>query len=264
MLRNVFLKTLRDQRTPLLWWAVGMILLALYMALLYPSIAKPEFANLLEMYPASIKALLGEMASLATAEGYVDAYMFSMMLPLLFLIYGMILGSGAIAGEEERGTLDWLLSKPLKRWRVVAQKAAGIVVLMAGLAAATWLGMAIGALSADMKISLARLAEATFSNMLLGLAFAALALALSCLRGSRGFSAGVAGAIGVASYFLNTYAPLVEALKPYRGWSLFYHAQGAKPLLNGLQWEHVAVMAGVALVLFAVSLLAFERRDVAV
>ncbi len=264
MLRNVFLKTLRDQRTPLLWWAVGMTALGLYMGVFYPSIAKPEFVNLLEMYPASIKALLGEMASLATPEGYVDAYMFSMMVPLLFLIYGMILGSGAVAQEEERGTLDWLLSKPLKRWQIVAHKAVAIVVLTAGLGVATWLGMALGSLAADMKLNLTRLAEATFSNVLLGLAFAALTLALSCLRGSRGFAAGIAGAVGVASYFINAYAPLVEGLKPYRGWSLFYHAQGAKPLLNGLQWEHAAVMGGVALVLFVVSLFAFERRDVAV
>ncbi len=38
MLSNVFLKSLRDQRKPLIWWSVGLIAIAILTMLFYPSI----------------------------------------------------------------------------------------------------------------------------------------------------------------------------------------------------------------------------------
>ena len=40
------------------------------------------------------------------------------MVPLLLLIAAIGAGAGAIAGEEERGTLDLLLSLPVSRRRL--------------------------------------------------------------------------------------------------------------------------------------------------
>jgi ABC-2 type transport system permease protein len=59
-------------------------------------------------------------------------------------------------------------------------------------------------------------------------------------------------------------APLAEKLEPYRKLSPFYYYIGADPLVNGLNLGHVAVLLGLIVVLLAVALLAFQRRDVAV
>jgi ABC-2 type transport system permease protein len=264
MLRNIFLKTLRDQRMPLLWWSIGLIVIGLYAALVYPSVAKPGYLQLLETYPPAVRAMLGDLVDFAKPAGYIDAYMFNLFVPLMLLIYGVVLGSAVIAGEEERGTLDWILSNPLGRWQVLVHKALAIVVLMTALAVAAWAGIAGGAMAVGMALDNGRVAEATLSSLLMGFAFAFLALALSGIRGSRGFSAGLASAVGVGSYVLNTYAPLVDDLKPYRGLSLFYWAEASKPVINGLNVGHAAALGGLAIVLFVVALLGFERRDIAV
>lgn len=44
------------------------------------------------------------------------------VVPLVLLAYAIVEGTGAIVGEEERGTLDLLLSNPLTRRRVVVEK----------------------------------------------------------------------------------------------------------------------------------------------
>lgn len=266
MLRNVFLKTLRDQRRSLIWWGIGLAAIAILTIAFYPSIADAsEFDDLLEQMPEALaRTFLGEVSNLTSPEGYLNSQLFVFAAPLLFLIFTIARGSGAIAGEEERRTLDLLLSYPVARWRVAAEKFAALAVATLALAFVFWLALAIGAVAVGMEISLGRLAEATLSSALLGLTFGALALALGCVTGKRGLSIGVAGAVGVMAYFLNALAPLVDAIEPSRRLSPFYYSAAADPLTNGLAFGHVAVLIGLAVVFLAVALVMFERRDLAV
>jgi ABC-2 type transport system permease protein len=264
MLRDILPKTLWDQRRQFFWWAVGIIALCLYTAGLYPSIATPEFSNYMKALPAAITALFGETFSLATVEGYLNAYFFDMMGPLIFLIYAIGAGSGAIAGEEERGTLDLLLATPKRRWSIVSQKFAAMVMGTLLLGFFMWFGLIVTALIFGLHVTATGLAVATFSAVLVGLVFGSLAMAIGCLRGSRSLSMGLAAAVTLAAYVVKTYAPLVPSMKPYQKLSPFYYGNAAKPLTNGLNPEHVAILAGVIAICLVVSLISFQRRDVAV
>lgn len=264
MLRDIFPKTLWDQRRQLFWWAVGIIALCLYTAGLYPSIATPDFANYIKALPPALTALFGETFTLGTIEGYLNAYFFDMMGPLIFVIYAIAAGGGAIAGEEERGTLDLLLAAPKRRWSIVLQKFAAMVVGTLLLGFFMWLGLMITALLVNLDITATGLAVAVFSSVLVGLVFGSLALAIGCLRGSRGLSMGIAAAVTLAAYVVKTYAPLVTAMKPYQKLSPFYWGNAAKPLTNGLNPEHVAVLVGLIAICLVASLVSFQRRDVAV
>ncbi len=68
----------------------------------------------------------------------------------------------------------------------------------------------------------------------------------------------------MAAYLVNSLAPLVDAVKPYRKLSLFYYFIGAHPLANGLNLGHAGVLVGVTVLLLVVGLAAFQRRDVGV
>ena len=63
---------------------------------------------------------------------------------------------------------------------------------------------------------------------------------------------------------LKTYAPLVTSIKNWQKLSPFYYSTAAKPLMNGLSLEHTTLLVVVILVLLAVALVGFQRRDVAV
>jgi len=169
-----------------------------------------------------------------------------------------------VAGEEERGTLDLLLSAPLPRWRVVVEKGAALVVATMGLALALWLALSVGAAIVGMDVDPRNTGGAALSVALLGLTFGALALTLASAGGGRGSSVGVAAALGVAAYFLNALTPVVRALEPLRRLSPFYYYIGADPLRNGLNPAHAAVLAGLVVALVAAAATAFERRDIGV
>ena len=263
MLRNVFLKSLRDQRRALLWWAIGLLALTVITMLFYPSIRDTTgFDEIYEQMPEALaKAFAGEFSDFTSPAGYLNTQLFFFMVPLLFVIFAASLGSGAIAGEEARGTLGLLLSNPVPRWQVVAQKFGAMTIATLTLAFFLWVGLAISAVIVDMDIGFLQMAAATASGALLGLAFGTLALALGCVSGNRGLSIGVTSALGVAAYFLNALAPLAEAIEPFQKLSPFYYYIGADPLANGLSLGHASVLAAMVLGLVTVALIAFERRD---
>jgi hypothetical protein len=92
------------------------------------------------------------------------------------------------------------------------------------------------------------------------LASGAVAFALSPLIG-RGASAGIAGAILVAGYFINGYQAAVPAFAgvanlTWWGWTAHH-----QPLAGAFDWVSLVPAAIVALVLFVVGVELFARRD---
>ncbi len=265
MLSNLFLKTLRDSRRSMLWWSIGLAGVALWVILLYPSIGASEgYQELLEELPPSMKAFIGDVTNLGSPEGYLHSELFFFLAPVVFLVLTVGFGGGTIAKEEERGTLDLLLSTPLPRWLVVTHKFAAMTVIIVVAALALWVGLAVGAAIVGVDVSLWRMLQASISGVLLGLAFGALALTVACLTGKRGLSLGVTGAVAVVTFLLNGFGATVEGLEAYRKVSPFYYYSAAEPLANGLSLAHAAVLLGLTALLFSAALIAFQKRDLAV
>ena len=266
MLRNVFLKTLRDQRRSLIWWAIGLVALTSLTVAFYPLFSDTtEFDEIFDQMPEALGRLFaGDITDFTSPEGFLNSQLFVLVVPLMFIIFAVLGGSGAIAGEEGAGTLSLLLTSPTPRWRVVVHKFGAIAAATFALAFFLWLGLAIGAAIVDMDVSMLRLAAASVSTALLGIAFGALALALGCITGARGTSAGAASAIALAAYFLNALAPLADALEPLQKLSPFYYFIAGDPLTNGLNALHVAVLLGLTAAALGVALFTFERRDLRV
>ena len=103
MLRNVFLKTLRDGRRSLLWWGIGLVAATSLTVAFYPAFSDaPEFDEVFEQIPeALIKMFAGEFTDLTSPEGFLNSQLF-FFVPLMFVIFAVLGGSGAIAGEEAR------------------------------------------------------------------------------------------------------------------------------------------------------------------
>ena len=262
MLANLFWKTLRDQRGSLFGWSAGLAVLSLYLLYVYPFINRAsEMMKVLDSLPPVIKNLIGKNNFMATPEGFFNLQPFSILAPLLFIVFAVAKGSDATAGEEERGTLDLLLANPLGRRRAVVQKSLAHGAALSVLAVVFWLAMAGGTWLFGIALDRLRLAEVIFSLWLLGLVFYALALACGCWRGKKKFSIGVSGGLAVVTYLVNAYAPMVESLRPYRVLSPFYFYNGTNVLGNGLRPAHALVLAGLFALFSAAALFAFSRRD---
>ena len=264
-LRNLFTKTLRDLRGQILGWGIGAGLLGVMVIFLYPSF-KDQTAALSEMlkgYPPALMAFFGDFSRMSTYLGWLNIEFYSYGPPIL-AIFAVVVGTGLIAGEEEKGTLDLLMSHPIRRWRIVTDKFAAFVVatvLIMALIALFFVGSSV---MIGETSQLGRLAVGTMNIVPITLAGGALALMASVLFRSRRLANMVALVVIIGSYFLESLGKTVDALEPYRPIALFHYYDSSAALFEGIKWGDVGVLLALTALFFVIALFAFQRRDIAV
>lgn len=264
MLRTVFSKTLRDQRRALAWWAIGFAGTILMYSSFWPSVRDnaEQFNEYLRNLPDFLRNLLGQI-DYTTPEGYLQSELFSFLAPILLIVYGIGAGSRAVAGEEEAGSLDLLLSVPIRRRRVLVDKFAAMLGATLLLTVVMWVSVVAFGPLFDLRVGLGGFTAMSVNTFLLGLVFGSLALAIGTSTGRRSVAIGVSSGLAVATFIVNTLGPSVDWLEPFRLLSPFYYYSGGDPILNGLDPVHALVLAAVSAAAFAYAWWAFERRDLA-
>jgi ABC-2 type transport system permease protein len=264
LLHSVYAKTLRDHWKGILGWGLGLAAITALEVAIYPSIREraDEMNKLVANYPEAFKAMFG-LDDFTSGAGFMQAELFSLLVPLALIALAVSFGAGATAGEEERKTVDLLLAAPVTRGRVVVEKflalVTGTVLVGLALVAALWAGSAVQ----DMSIGVDRLVAATASAVLLGLCFGGVALAVGCATGRRAWAAAAAAGLAIAGFLVNSLSSMAEGLERWRPLTLFYQYASNDPLRNGLDLGDAAVMLAVATVRGLAALIAFQRRDLA-
>lgn len=268
MFHNIFMKTLWERKKSIIWWSIGLALTGAFIVALFPTVEKAsaELANYIELWPDELKAAfnLSDTLSISTIEGFLNVELFSMMGPILILFFSVGFGASAIAGEEEKGTIDLLLSLPISRSRVAVEKYLAGALGLFIITATFYLGMAAPLILLGIDINLFKLAQVCLGLFLLGLSFSSLAFALGSATGKRGLSLGITSAIATMMYLADTLAALVDKLKPYEAASFFYYFNASDIFLDGLSLKSSLVFAALSIIFLALAIAGFNRRDLAV
>jgi hypothetical protein len=125
MLRDIWTKTLWDQRRTLLGWAIGFAAVSLVYGGFYPFAATPEYSELIDSLPPGLAEAFG-WGDISSPHGYLGSTVFGILGPVLAIVMAIGLGARAIAGSEEDGSLELLIAHPVSRTRVVLQKTAAL------------------------------------------------------------------------------------------------------------------------------------------
>ena len=259
----IFKRALRDSRNTILGWGIGLAVYAIYVAVLYPFMQYFQELGQLLYYPL-MKAFLGDLdvAEFTSPGGVLGSYFF-LFAPLLLAILAVVYGLGITAAEEDRGTLDVLLSLPVPRWRLIVEKFAALIVILALILVITLVGFLIGlAVTPSLTINVGDVLLAVLNILPVTLFMTTLTLLLATVLRSRGTVGGIVAAIVVASYFLDTLSALMEEpLSNMRYASIFHYYRGGTVLLEGVDWGGFLLLTVGTAVLLGLSLLAFQRRD---
>lgn len=264
MRTEVLVESLRERTRSLGWWTLGLVLLIAVNVAFYPSVrdddALSEYAKDL---PESLRALFaGGELDLASPVGYLNSQVFALTAPLVLFIFAIGAGSGAVAGEEEKGTLDLLLAHPLRRHGYVVQRFVALATQIALLGVGLLAAVALGSAAVGLEIGFGRLVAATVSVTLLALFVGSLALATGAVAPGRARAIAVSAGVAVAAWLLDGLGQAVDPLEPWRPLSPYYQALGQNPLRNGAPWSGWAVLAVAVTALVALAALGLGRRDV--
>ncbi len=260
---EVLVESLRERGRSLVWWTLGLLLLVGVNVAFYPSVRDDQaLSDYAKDLPESLRALFaGGELDIASPVGYLNSQVFALTAPLVLFVFAIGAGSAAVAGEEEKGTLDLLLAHPLLRRDYVVQRFLALTALVAALGVALLATVAVGSAAVGLEIGFGRLTAATVSVALLALFVGSVALAVGGVLPGRARAIGVGAGVAVAAWLLDGLAQTVDALEPWRPLSPYYQALGQNPLRNGAPWGGWAILVAATLVLAAIGALGLARRD---
>ena len=237
--------------------AVGMVLVIVMVGALFPAVGGS--IGKLDL-PDGVTELLGG-ADYGTLAGWMRSEIGAVYGPLVIAAVAITAAAALTAGEEEAGIMTMALAHPVKRSSLVLAKAAATAVSVVVIALGTFAGLAIGVAIGGGGVDLGDLGALSIHLAFFGLAIGDLALALAAATGRKAAAIGGAAAYAVLSFLINGFAPLVDGLHWLEYLSAFYYYEGSDPIGNGVDFGHLAVLAGVATALVAFGALAIGRRD---
>jgi len=258
---RIWIKTLSEHQGLLI--IVGYVMFLVMGLLIGPvyNWLAGDLLNFAEGFPEELMALFGG-GDLSTPEGFYQIETFGLMAPIAVMVVTITVGARALAGEEERRTMSLLLANPIRRSKIVAEKAWAMVVCAFIVGFVTFTGVWFGSLIGSLGMSVGNIAATCLLVTLFGLVIGAIALALSAATGRTRIA--IFGSIGAAAIFYVTSSllPLNESLAGYAKLSPYYYYLSSDPLLTGMDWGHGAVLTMLALGLVGLSVILFERRDI--
>ncbi len=252
----IFQHAFSRSRGQILGWGLSLGLLGVYFVSFFDSLTsqQQQITQLLKSFPPQLMAFFGDFGEMFTPSGYLSVEFFSYM-PLILGIYAILAGSGLLASDEERGTLDLIMANPISRTAFFIGRMLAFVVALVAIffiISMNW---------SSMDISWVEMTRPFISLLAVVLLYGTLALMLSMFLPSRRLAAMVVGLVVVASFFLTSLARVDEHLKTIARFSPLNYYQSGQAI-SGLNWEWIGLLMIISALSTMLAWWRFKRRDI--
>ena len=248
----------------------SIIVIALFQFLILKLVTTIDYSaiiiNLLEQLPAFVRAMFGEdFISMLTVEG-AAAFGLNHPLVLVILSIGAIaIPSRHIAGEAETGTLELVLSFPVKRTQLLLDLyiSAGVFLFLIILCALCASAISISIFHQLKFVLFVKMLKIGCNLWLLFVFIMSLTMVLSSFEKEENkVSIRVAGIV-LVFYLLHYLSALWEAIEFTKPFNIFTYYQ-PEDLITGQRsfLLHFMVLSFLILLCLLVSPYQFNRRDI--
>lgn len=252
--------TVRMQLRGVLIWGGVLGLYSAAIVATYPTFGDMQgFDQFIQTYPKGFREAFN-ITDMSTIEGFLDTEIFSFMAPLALAFFPILALSSAIAGSEERGTIDVLLGNPIRRWQLVAGSFVATAVSLLGILAVAGLFAWVTAVLVDVDLSIENVVEGYLNLWPICLCFGGLALLCSAIFHRRSLAIAVPGVVLLGMYLMDVLGKVSKDLEDLRPYSLFYYYGSA--IRDGIDWANFGGITLVTLALVVLAMFAFRRRDI--
>lgn len=260
--KSIYLKILRDYRIAILGWGAGIgLLMYAVVSSVASLVATPQArASLISL--ANSFTWLADPVAIDTPGGYATwKYGFTI---LIIALWPLLACSRMLRGEEERGSLDVLLSMPRARVRVALEKLAAVWTALLGMGLLIGLLTFAGGVRANANYGLSGALLFGLNVALICAVFGSIALLLSQFTQGRGTAAGWTGGLLLIFIVLDMVHRVYAGTEWLSRLSPVYYFNLSKPLVPsyGTNPGAMLVLLALSALLSGVAVGLFARRDV--
>jgi ABC-2 type transport system permease protein len=260
--RSIYLKTLRGFRVPILGWGLGLGTLMAVVLVAIPTVLGTPAARAAVVALGPSFAWFAEPIKIDTPGGYAT-WKYGLTL-LVVAIWPILAMSGMVRGEEDRGSMDVLLSLPRTRVRVALEKVAAMWTALLAMGILIGLLAFAGGAKVNAGISLSDAILFGVNLALISGLFGAIALLVSQFTQERRTAAGVTAGILLVFIVMDMVHRVVSDADWLSRLSPIYYFNLSKPLVAGYGANAGALLVLVAIsaVLTGAAVWLFPRRDI--
>ncbi len=259
---------LKRRRTALIWWTIGSLVLTVVILALFPSIQDKaaQMNQVINQLPEGIREMkAGGVGHVDVGDPaqFLNSQLFYITLPMVWIIMAITRGSGILGRDEQDGTLEVLLARPISRSHLLLAKAAALIAEMLIVAGITCLAIVLLAPQFKLNVGAGHLLLASLFTAAFSLSFGVIAFALQAASSlTKRAATAVAVAISFGGYLIASLSPMTDWLKIPSKLVPFHY-------FDPLAILHGQVGRGLILYLFVVyvaglmvGVLGFQRRDI--
>jgi len=232
----------------------------------------PSFSSQTEQWDQMMKTIpegmikafnLGDY-SFARLENFLSAEIYMITWPLLLIVLAVSAAGSAIAGEIEKGTIEFLLSQSISRAKLyLSRYIAGVLAIFAFVAITIFIAIPLAKMF-NISIQTDHYATLALIGFLFGLSVFSIGFALSAIFSDRGKVYFITSGLMILMYTTNVIASLEEKFSDLKYFSFFYYYSPTDALIrNKVDDIGYFVFSAITILAFFAGLYIFSKRDIA-
>lgn len=270
MTGKVFVEQLKQSWMQILTWGTGLGFLTFFMSVIVedPEVINQYSALLGSMPPSMLSAFgISDVELLTTPEGFLVFAGFTYG-AIILSVFGVLAGLSITANDEDSGMMNIVLALPTPRWQVIVERFLAMVIVLIGIDLLMFSGMFAGNIVFSLEMNMMALFLGAVNMLPMILAIMAITTLVGAVFSNKLIITAVAGSFVLISYVINTIADAVNKTDvPLAGWvekiSVYNYLGSEGVVLDGqLNAGNVSILLVTAVLAVAVSVYAFENRDI--
>lgn len=259
------MKTLNEKKRGILILGALLFGLTFYVLIIFPEMGQvmESFDTMLDN-PA-FKVFAQSITSMASIEGFLAIEIYQWGIDFLLAGFTIFFAASFIAGEIEDKTIDILLANPISRTRVLLEKYAALMIMVALVNITIFAGVLAGIYYIGEDISIAWVAYTHILALPFLLAMGSYSTLISAVLDDSRKAFSIGFGILIGSFIIDSVSMMSEKYADVGKFTLFYYYDAGKILVHHeINWNHAIILCAVAVVLLVIAVLWFRRRDISV
>ena len=264
---NIVKRKLKEQSKSVMYYAIGLFAYAWLIIAIFPIFSEDMMIeDYLGAIPEEMLAMLGveDPAAMSTIEGFLALEYLAIFFVLILTFFVGSSAGSTIAGAIEKKTMDFQLSQPISRIRLLLSEAFVTVLYTVGLVSFNSLAMIVLSRLHDVELSTKGVLAFTVLASALMLSIYGIAIFLSSFLKSKSVVMTTTIFLILGMHIFQSMTIFVERLKDFENVTLFYMYKPEEILKTAeLDLNHLLIFVLVFLVGLFISAVIFQKKDIA-